>query len=249
MAFGDELVQRLIEIIQQLRQKIEEARAFVDSMLQSLDSFWDWLKNIIRDGMNDLAQKAQDFFGKIEEVLPKPGSATALEDAGRRWHEEVAMPANRLAGDLSLDRLGVDDYWAGTAGSAYKTTVPAHSGAFNDIRIAADGIQGSLTSMANEVRGFFTASIAAAGIALGGVIALAAVVLPPATPAAIAVAATAIGTALGLLTTAISSLTSFMNGARSQQTALTQQLDRITAWPTPNQELSNQTGWQVDENI
>src|SRR5262245_43397181 len=171
MPLTDELVQRLLEVVRQLRQKVDEARAFIDRMLATIDPAFDWLVNAIRNGMNTLGQKAQEFFTTIEQVLPAPGSATALEDAGRRWHAEVAVPAGQLAGNLNLDKLGVDDYWAGSAGNAYKTTVPAHAGAFTDVRIAADGIQNSLTSMANEVRGFFTASVAAAGIALGGVVA------------------------------------------------------------------------------
>lgn len=249
MPLADELLQRLLEVVRQIRQKIEEARAFIARMLLTIDPIWDWLITAIRDGMNNLAQKAQEFFTTIEEVLPKPGSATALEEAGRRWHEEVAVPAGQLAGELSLNKLGVDDYWAGLAGNAYDNAVPAHAGAFTDIRIAADGIQNSLTSMANEVRGFFTASIGAAAIALAGVLALMAVLAPPAAPAALTVAATAIGTALALLAAAIAGLTAFMNGARSQQTALQQPLDRMTSWPAPNQELANQGGWKIDEGI
>lgn len=250
MALSDELVQRLIEIIQQVRQTMSEVQAFVDTMLANLDAFWDWLADAIRAGMDALAAKAREFFDKVEDVLSKPGSATALEEAGRRWHEEVARPAHQLAGDLNLDRLAVDDYWTGLAGSAYRTTVPTHSGAFNDIRIAADGIQNSLTSMANEVRNFLTASIAAAGIALGGVLTLAAaIIVPPTAPAAFTVASIVFGTALALLTTAIAALISFMNGARSQQTALHQSLDRITAWPAANQQLTPQENWKVNEDI
>lgn len=250
MALSDDLVQRLIEIIQQIRQKMAEVQAFVNTMLANLDAFWDWLKDAVRAGMDAVASKADEFFAKVEEVLPKPGSATALEEAGRRWHEEVAVPANQLAGDLNLDRLAVDDYWTGLAGNAYRTTVPAHAGAFTDIRIAADGIQNSLTSMANEVRNFTTASIAAAGTALTGVITLAAtIIVPPAAPAAFTVASIVFGTALAIVTTAIATLTSFMNTARGQQTALRQNLDRITAWPAQNQQLASQENWKVNENI
>jgi len=246
------LNEQVLQLVKDLHLKVDEAFAAIDALLQQLanDTMWSWLVEPIRSGLNDLRQKATEFFTAIERVIGKMGSKDALMAAGQSWHDQIATPASQVGGTLNLDKLGVDDYWAGLGGNAYKTTVPNQSGAFNDLRIVADGLQSSLTSMANEVDNFGWAVIGAiTGAAVGVVGLIAAVAAPPSLPAALGIAAAGFSVAAGILVPAITSIVGFMNSAKGQQVTLKQQLDRVTAWPAANNALATPGNWKVDNNI
>lgn len=239
----------LIKVVQDIRQWLEEARAAIERLLQDLPFIFDALRGPIRDGLNEVVRLGQEFLNQAERVLLAPGLETALREAADRWHTEVAIPANALAGDLDLQKLQVDGYLTGLAGHAYETTARNQAGFLTSIRITAEGMYSSLTSMASDVSNFIMAVIgAAAGAAVAVVGLVAAIAAPPSLPAALGVAAAGLGLALATIVPAISQLTAVMNSAREQQASLQQRLDTgiAASWPKQDTDLGNPRDWEFE---
>lgn len=240
----------LIKVVQDIRRWLEDARVAIESFLRGLPPIFEILRGPIQDGLNEVMRLGQEFLNLAERILLAPGLETALREAAGRWHTEVAIPANALAGDLDLQELRVDGYLTGLAGHAYETTARNQAGFLTTIRITAEGIQSSLTSMASDVSNFIVAvSGAAAGAAVAVVGLVAAIAAPPSLPAALGVAAAGLALAVATIVPAVSQLNSVMNSAREQQVSLQQRLDTgiAASWPEQDTDLDNPRDWEFEE--
>ncbi|MGH3992324.1 MAG: hypothetical protein ACRDSN_07630, partial [Pseudonocardiaceae bacterium] len=101
----------------------------------------------IVQGMEQLAQKMQEFWDRVNQLREQPGNSDRLRDVGAQWAEGIGNVLGDIAGTISLDRLRTNIEWTGSAAEAYRATVPAQGEALNGLKDLAIEMRTSLAAV------------------------------------------------------------------------------------------------------
>lgn len=230
-------------LVQQANQKSREIdeniRKFFDqvnNVMSWVPTPLDYLIDPIRKGMELLAEKAREFWDRVNQIWDQPGDSDKLKEVGEQWVAQVGNMLGDIAGTVGLDKLRTNVEWSGRAARAYHDTVPPQAAGLNSVKDIAGQLRSSLNRLANSIDGFWMAI----GFAFGGfVVAVIGAVFAACTivgiPAAIAAVASAVAIAVGLVAAVIMALESHMNTIEAEQMTIKQKIhDLRTSWTMPN---------------
>ncbi|MGW5648703.1 hypothetical protein ACWEV3_26750 [Saccharopolyspora sp. NPDC003752] len=224
-----------------LNEKIQDFFNKVNDLMSWVPDFLSYLIEPIKQGMQALAQKVQEFWDRITQLFEQPGDSDKLRETSDKWATEVGDKTGEIAGDINLQKLKANVEWTGKAAEAYKALVPAQGDGLSSVKLMAMQIRSSLNSLANALDAFWLAIGVALGVfVVGAVGAIAAACTVVGIPAAIGAIATAAGVSIGLVTTAIISMNSFTTTIETEQTAIKQKItDLGDKWSRSDQDLSD----------
>jgi hypothetical protein len=235
------LVRQADEKTKDIDSKIKDFFDKVNDVLSWVPGFLSHLIEPIKQGLDQLRQKLQEFWDRVNQLFEQPGNSDRLKEVGNQWVDGVGNPAGDIAGDIALTQLKANVEWTGRAAEAYKALVPAQGNGLNSIKLLANQIKSSLTSLANSIDSFWTAmTCALVGFAVAIVGAIVAACTVVGIPAAIGVIITAVGACLALITVAVTSLQSHVHTIEAEQATLKQKVhDLGTTWSKSSTEISD----------
>lgn len=252
MAGGDQIIQDVHDLAQQIENKIQDLFNGINDVLSWVPDFLSDLIQPIKDAVNTFDQSLQDFWNHINTVLSEPGSPDALNRAAQAWTNQVENIVTSVAGTLSPDQLQSGNDWTGIAANAYKATIPVQTSALGAIKTAANQMATSLTTMANALNSFYTAlKVALASFLVAIVAAIAACCTVVGTPAGITALITFAGACVTAIGAEIKALVDISNSANTTNTTIVQTLNDNTtfpngSWPVSTADMSDDHGgWQV----
>jgi uncharacterized protein YukE len=248
----DAVIQKAIQKLNEIQQKVNELVDKVNGLLSWVPSFLSFVVDRIKDAMNSLNQKLEQFWEQVKEFVTEPGSPSALKSAAKAWENNVSKMIGNITGTLTTDNLQAENDWHGQAANAYKSTIPDQNTALTALKGVTDQINTSLDNLGNAVIAFWIAVGAALLTFVVGLVgAIAACCTVVGTPAGIAAGIGVAAVVLGLITTAVLALNSYLNSLSAEQNSLYQKLTDNSSfpkgkWPVSTSDMSDDHGdWQV----
>ncbi|RKR87386.1 hypothetical protein BDK92_1661 [Micromonospora pisi] len=221
------------------------------------------LANDIIDRVNDglrflgpLAQGALDllrrfgelvtkFFSEVGKFFTRWGVPWTLYSHGQTWTQQVGGPVHELVSKVDAGQLVTDDYWTGTAATAYNGLLPLQVKALAAIKAATDDLDDALWKVAGGVIAFWLAIAAVLAPYIVELIAAAAAALGVVTaPAAAAAAGASTAKAIALTTAVVTMSITYLTTLWTQMRDLDQRLHNSDGlpdghWPTLVSDISN----------
>jgi hypothetical protein len=235
-------------LIEDISDNIAKLEDLTDKIIDRVNSSLKWLGPLAdecRDLLQRFADLATKFFSEVGKFFTRWGVPWTLYDHGKTWTESVGGTAQDLVSKADAGQLGTDDYWTGTAATAYLGLVPLQSKALAAITAATTDLDDALMKIAGGIIAFWLAiaaillpyvveMIAAALAALGVVTA------PPAAAAAGASTAKAVALTVAVLTGAITYMTMLYTQMRDMDQRV-HNSDGLPggSWPRPVSDVSN----------
>lgn len=228
----DEVVARVISLLDTVEAKIQELQDKVNSLLDSVPFFLDWVIGKVQDAWNGFIAKLQSFWDWFTDKLSYAGDPGGLAAATQSWHADVGGPASSQSGRVDEGALLVDDNWSGDAASQYKQKFPGQKTAMENIRTEfVNNITLALDTIRSGIYKFWVA-VAAALVALlvGVAAALTATGTIIGLPAVPVIAAGAVATCLVALGSGVVLLNSDADSANNRMAQAAS--FGPDAWPT-----------------
>jgi membrane protein implicated in regulation of membrane protease activity len=237
----DELIRTLDEGIRRVEGLANDLIDRVNEALRFLGPFGQGALDLLAR-FRDLMMK---FFSEVGKFFTRWGVPWTLYDHGQTWTREVGGPVHEQTNKVEAGQMLVDDYWVGTAATAYTGILPLQAKALAAIKAATDDLDDALWKIGAGIIAFWLAIaavlipfiielIAEAAIALGIVTA------PPAAAAAAASTAKAIALVTAAVTLSIAYLTTLWTEMRDLDQRL-HNSDGLPGghWPTLVSDISN----------
>lgn len=191
------------QLVNQVNEGIERVQQLTIELADRLTRALRWLPPgigdaaIMRSWDRFLGLKDQ-IFDEIQKFMSEPGLPPALTRIGEYWNTEVGAPVSGLNQLVSAYGMKADDYWSGSAASAYEDSAEAQARAIATIKPMAEKIQSVLVDLAWGVVAFWAALVTAfvtfvAGLVSALGLALSVVTAPAAPVDAAATAAAVLG--------------------------------------------------------
>ena len=201
---GPEAVERIMDLLDEVDEKIESLTDKINSILSWVPWGLGWAVDKFRDLWNVAMDKLSDFWDKVREFVSYIGAPWDLDSAKDSWLE-LGGPVAARASEADRSQSTVDTEWKGQAADRYAMSLGPQGKALA-------GVQGKLTSVIAPALGsvagalylFYGAVAVAIGAMIVGIITatgeavsiLGLPAVPPTVIAAIGVAILAIGTAV-----------------------------------------------------
>jgi hypothetical protein len=233
-----QLNEKLLGIPGQARQLVRE---IVSGANWVLDQFWvpGRVKDWIRARLSDLGQLAEEAIYCLGEVAAGFMFPLTVLKASLDWGDLVKAPVGKAAGLISDEHLKVDDYWQGSAATAYSKASATQVGAATEFTGIVGDLQKHLAIFAAAGFGFYAAVVALfvtwinALAAAAAATAASGTTAAPAAIAAAAVATAALGKAAVAMIAAYSALAMDMVAAVEELEHRTTAKPFTAGWPAP----------------
>ncbi len=123
MAFGLPLTEGefgdLIRTIEEYIQKIEK---LTGQIIDRVNSALKWLGPLAEETaelLKKFAELMRKFFSEVGKFFTRWGVPWTLYNHGKTWTDQVGGRAHTLVAKADAGQLTADDYWTGTAATAY----------------------------------------------------------------------------------------------------------------------------------
>ena len=182
MHVPDSVIDRIIELLAQIQQKIDQIARLINAVLATIPPVLSYIADRVREGWEVVVAKLGEFWAWFTDKLSYAGDPFLLIGGAEGWR----MMGGKIAtiNDTITDlNLSVDDRWTGLAASQYQQSIEPQRRANTSIMSDyADNIAGAMTNLAAAITAFW----------VGTAVAILSLL------AALAGAATATGTIIGL---------------------------------------------------
>ncbi|MET8359337.1 hypothetical protein [Micromonospora sp. NPDC005171] len=236
------------ELVDSINDGIQRVERLANEIIRRVNDKLPWLGPFAQDAL-DLLRKFGDlvakFFSEVGKFLTRWGVPWTLYSHGETWTQHVGGPAHEQAARVDAGQLRVDDYWSGTAATAYTGLLPLQGKALAAIKAATDELDDALWKVAAGIIAFW---IGVAAVVLPYVIELivaAAAALGIITaPAAAAGAGASTAKAIALTTAVVTAAITYLTTLWTQMRDLDQRLHNSDGlpggnWPTLVSDISN----------
>lgn len=174
--------ERFIELLQKIREKIEEISRLINAALSALPAVLGFIADRVQDAWNTMLGKLQEFWSWCADILTYVGNPFMLNGAADGW-KQMGVKVSRINDTITDFNLSVDDRWTGTAADQYRQSVEPQRRANSSILTDyAENVSSAMTGLAGAIIAFWVGLVVAILTLLG----------------ALAGAAVATGTIVGL---------------------------------------------------
>ncbi|MGC5305961.1 hypothetical protein [Micromonospora zamorensis] len=236
------------ELIDSINDGIQRVERLANEIIRRVNDKLPWLGPFAQDAL-DLLRRFGDlvtrFFSEVGKFLTRWGVPWTLYSHGETWTQHVGGPAHEQAARVDAGQLRVDDYWSGTAATAYTGLLPLQGKALAAVKAATDELDDALWKIAGGVIAFWLGVAAVVVPFVVELIAAAAAALGIITaPAAAAGAGVSTAKAIALTTAVVTAATAYLTTLWTQMRDLDQRLHNSDGlpggnWPTLVSDISN----------
>ncbi|MEU4217348.1 hypothetical protein [Actinoplanes sp. NPDC026623] len=106
------------------------------------------LSGVLHAALVELRDLMGSLFEELAKIVLNPGWPPGLFSAGNDWTTKIGGPISEVSGKITTDQLHIDNYWTGSAASAYAATLPAQQKAIDAITQATNVLDGNLKKAA-----------------------------------------------------------------------------------------------------
>jgi len=149
------------ELVDTIERGISSGADLVNGIIDRVVGFLDWLLGFITNRvlpwLRRLAAAVQGFFAKVLEFLEGAAFPVFAFIKANSWNDEVRNPVTKVAGELSDGALHVGDYWQGPASIAYTNALLAQTKACTEVGAIVDDLKIRLWAVAGLIVGFLVA--------------------------------------------------------------------------------------------
>lgn len=221
--------QRFIELLQKIREKIDEIARLINAALSTLPAVMSFIADRVQDAWNAMLTKLGEFWNWCAEILSNVGNPFMLNGAADGW-KQMGVTVSRINDTVTDLSLSVDDRWTGTAAEQYRQSVEpqrrANSSILSDY---AENVASAMTGLAGAIIAFWAgivvASITLLGALAGAAVATGTIVGLPAAPVLLGLGIAAFLVAGG------SGVAILYVAAGSSRATLTSAQAGISQWP------------------
>lgn len=180
------IIERALELLEKIRQKIEEIVRLVNAALRALPAVLAWVADRLREAWDGMLQKISEMWNAISEFFSHAGDPFMLNSAAEGW-KLAAAKVSRINDTIMDANLSVDDKWTGSGADQYQQRIETQRRANTSIMADyAENIGGAMTGLAVAI-GVFWGAVVAAILALltalaGAAVATGTIVGLPAVP-------------------------------------------------------------------
>jgi hypothetical protein len=167
MATETTLLEKILDLVRRIEQKITEFYNMVSSKLQSLQGY---LLEKARAGLAKLGEVLREFWAQLRRILGMMGSPSTLQAAAQMWTENVGGPVSGKIQVAEAGALDVDDFWAGRAAEQYGQALPLQKTALEQMKAHADAISTALSNVATGIYVFWAGLAAALLAVIAGIV-------------------------------------------------------------------------------
>ncbi|MBY8874267.1 hypothetical protein K7640_20770 [Micromonospora sp. PLK6-60] len=236
------------ELIRSIEDGIQRVERLANEIIDGVNSALQWLGPLAQQALDLLRRFGEllaKFFSEVGKFFTRWGVPWTLYSHGETWTRQVGGPAHELAARVDAGQLLVDDYWSGTAASAYTGILPLQGKALAAVKAATDELDDALWKIAGAIIAFWLGIAAVVVPFIVELIAEAAAALGIITaPPAAAAAAGSTAKAIALTTAVVTAGITYLTVLWTQMRDLDQRLHNSDGlpggnWPTLVSDISN----------
>ncbi len=220
---GPETAERILELLDEVEEKIENLRGEINGILSWVPWGLGWAVDKFMDLWDKAMAKLGEFWDKLRNIVANLGQPWVLNEAKGTW-VEVGGPVSERASEATRGQSDVDFAWKGRAADRYALALSEQRGALTVVRDKLTAVMGpALGDVATALYIFFVAMAAAVAalvtaivVATGETVSILGL---PAVPVTLIAGIVAAITAIGLATNEL------LGSARSAETVFSNVLN------------------------